>query len=496
MTTSLDVTDYMGMFAKSPLAQTVVDRDLQIIAVNEAFCRLLGYNRDLLIGTKMGDLVLKGWIKYQNGTEESCGKAISTKRDATVELRIETRAGTSFIIQSCQPVLDGNGEVKYVSATYTDLTKLKKNDEYMAREIDEFIRIYDRMAAGDLTANHVVTVPEDPDVKETFRVLSRLRESVRGIISNLQANIRDVNQRMQVLQETTESAARNIDDASAGVKQIARDATDVSTNAEKTSQGIEQIARAMQDMSASVEEITSSMESVSILSKETNDLSHEGAALAGKAELSMSQISDASTKVHTIVGDVEKQMEEITKIVVLIREIANQTNLLALNAAIEAARAGDAGRGFAVVASEVKSLAQESRNSAERIEAMIASLKKNTQNASVAMGETKTIVEQGATMVTETLRSFNQIASAVDKVARSAAEVAAATEEQAATTEEVTASIHEVKTLVDETAKDATDAAAAIEESSSALDEITRTVRKIHTMSVDVLETNRKFKVS
>ncbi|MDD3136716.1 MAG: methyl-accepting chemotaxis protein, partial [Methanoregula sp.] len=245
-----------------------------------------------------------------------------------------------------------------------------------------------------------------------------------------------------------------------------------------------------------VEEITSSMDSVSNLSRETNDLSHNGAKLAGQAEKSMGEISTSSAKVYEIVSDVEKQMGEISKIVLLIRELANQTNLLALNAAIEAARAGDAGRGFAVVATEVKSLAQESRNSAERIEEMIGTLKKSTQNASTAMSDAKKIVEQGAKMVTETVQSFHSIAAAVDKVARSASEVAAATEEQAATTEEITASVTEVARLVDMTAKEAGDAAAATEESSAALDEITRMVGTVNTVAIEALEANKKFKVN
>ena len=191
-----------------------------------------------------------------------------------------------------------------------------------------------------------------------------------------------------------------------------KNAGNVCSDAEKAADGVEQISKAMQDMSAAVEEITSSMESVSALSQETNVLSQKGAELAGKTEKSMVEITSSSAKVFEIVTDVEKQMGEISKIVVLIRDLANQTNLLALNAAIEAARAGDAGRGFAVVATEVKSLAQESRNSAERIEEMIGNLKKNTQHASTAMGEAKGTVEQGSQMVTETLQSFNKIAAA------------------------------------------------------------------------------------
>ncbi|MEN6609699.1 MAG: methyl-accepting chemotaxis protein, partial [Methanoregulaceae archaeon] len=239
----------------------------------------------------------------------------------------------------------------------------------------------------------------------------------------------------------------------------------------------------------------SRMESVSVRAKETNDLSQKGADLAGKAEQSMCGISESSGKVYSIVTDVEKQMNEISKIVFLIRELANQTNLLALNAAIEAARAGDAGRGFAMVAAEVKSLAQESRISAERIEDMITSLMKNTQNASLAMGEAKEVVEEGSKMITETLHSFNRIVTSIDEVAKSASEVAAAAQEQAATTEQIVANVHEITSLVDATVKDASNAAGATEESSNALEEITGIVQTINSLAAEALEANRKFRV-
>jgi methyl-accepting chemotaxis protein len=209
----------------------------------------------------------------------------------------------------------------------------------------------------------------------------------------------------------------------------------------------------------------------------------------------MVEISKSSGSAYEIIMDVDSQMGEIAKIVLLIREIANQTNLLALNAAIEAARAGDAGRGFAVVASEVKSLAQESRKSAERIEDMIETLKTSTDKAATVMKVSKSTVETGAKMVTETLRVFETIVVSVDKVTSAATEVAAATEEQAATTEEMTASIHEVADLVDHTAKEAGDAAAATEESSAALDEISRMVAFVNTTALAAMEANRKFRV-
>ncbi|MEN6609732.1 MAG: methyl-accepting chemotaxis protein [Methanoregulaceae archaeon] len=490
----VELKDFNQMFEVNPLAHAVVDKDLKIVALNDSFCKLVGYGRDRLMGMVFTDFANKNMVKYVKNSGGSLQDALNQKIKTVGESTFDTPSGIHAVIRTNIPIFGDDGELRYIYVTYNEVTKIVKNQEYMAKEIDELSRVYSIMASGDLTPRYEITRP-DADTQATYEQIIKLRDAVRGIVINLENNIGDVNHRMQSMVNGAENATRSIEDASKGVQQIAKNATKVSELAEKSSQGVDQIQKAMQDMSAAVEEITSSMESVSVLSKETNDLSQNGAKLAGNAEKSMGEISTSSAHVSEIVADVEKQMGEISKIVVLIRELANQTNLLALNAAIEAARAGDAGRGFAVVATEVKSLAQESRNSAERIEEMITNLKKSTQNASTAMVESKTIVDQGSRMVTETLQSFNKIAAAVEKVAKSASEVAAATEEQAATTEEITASVHEVANLVEQTAKESGDAAAASEEASAAIDEISTMIHAVNTSAVEAMEANKKFKV-
>ena len=65
----------------------------------------------------------------------------------------------------------------------------------------------------------------------------------------------------------------------------------------------------------------------------------------------------------------------------IIAGIANQTNLLSLNASIEAARAGEMGRGFAVVAEEIRGLADQSRESADKIRSIVENLISNSNRA-------------------------------------------------------------------------------------------------------------------
>lgn len=101
---------------------------------------------------------------------------------------------------------------------------------------------------------------------------------------------------------------------------------------------------------------------------------------------------------------------EIGQIVSLIDGIAFRTNILALNASIEASKAGnEVGRGFAVVAMEVRSLAQRTASSAQRIAGIVAGSSEDFAFAS------ELVVQTGRCMA-ESDRHVDEIHTAMTQV--------------------------------------------------------------------------------
>ena len=80
---------------------------------------------------------------------------------------------------------------------------------------------------------------------------------------------------------------------------------------------------------------------------------------------SMAEVDSFAQNLKEVLSNIEGYLEKLGANNADVIAISDQTNLLALNASIEAARAGEAGRGFAVVANEIKSLAENSKTTAD-----------------------------------------------------------------------------------------------------------------------------------
>jgi len=356
------------------------------------------------------------------------------------------------------------------------------------RPVNEALRVSQEYAKQNFSAR----MDDNLKVAGDFLVF---KESLNSIGISVSAAVKGVNTQTSTLAASAQEALNSLNEVSSASAHIASNAQKVNENADLSAMGVEQVLKAMEDMNAAVEQVTSSMEGVSNQAKQASDVSKSGATIAENVEKGMGDIAKSATTVYEIVHDIETQMASISKIVTLISDLASQTNLLALNAAIEAARAGEAGRGFAVVATEVKSLAQESRSSAEKIGEMISTLNKSTREAAVAMDDARNQVMKGTKLSAEALDAFRKIKVAAEGVANAAAEVAAATEEQAATVEEITASVHEVSTKIESTAREASNAAAAAEEATASVGEVNRVVEHVNKIADNVAREMGKFTV-
>ena len=321
------------------------------------------------------------------------------------------------------------------------------------------------------------------------------KEALNNIGIQVSAAVELINKQLLDLASNAEEATASIEEVSAGAQQIAKNAGEVSGNSLRGEDGIHQVLKAMEDLNITVAEVSRRAEGVSSTATVANGFAKNGVELAQKTETAMEEIKQSSYEVDQIVKDINLQMDEIGKIVRLISDIANQTNLLALNAAIEAARAGEAGRGFAVVAAEVKSLAQDSRQSAENITDMITTLQTKAKKANEAMGHAGDTVNMGSAALSETLGAFEQIATSIDEITKDATDVASSSEEQAASVEEVTASINEVSSLVRNTAKEAGDAAAATQEASASVEQISKIIANVNQIAEIVALEMAKFRI-
>ncbi|MCS3469964.1 methyl-accepting chemotaxis protein [Pseudomonas sp. JUb42] len=298
-----------------------------------------------------------------------------------------------------------------------------------------------RVAKGDLT--HSIEVQGTDETGQLLQSLSDMQSNLKGTVQQI-ANASDqLASAAEELTAVTENSTRGL----------------VTQNDE-----IQQAATAVNEMTAAVEEVARNAASTSLISTQTAEDASKGQEQVQQAVAAINtvtvEITDSTQRVEALAG----QIHDITKVLEVIRGIAEQTNLLALNAAIEAARAGEQGRGFAVVADEVRALAHRTQSSTGEIEAMIDRVRNGADEAVQAMGKSRTLVQSTQELATEAGLALGRISEGVNQINERNLVIASAAEEQAQVAREVDRNLVNIQDMSTQTAAGANQTSASSHE--------------------------------
>lgn len=292
--------------------------------------------------------------------------------------------------------------------------------------------------------------------------LTDLRKHLVGVVQGIRDNGDTLIESAEALHTGAEETNSTMGQVEKAVNDIALGAGSQAEETQVATENVLLIGDMVEDTSRTVGEMMESARSM----REAND----------NAQRIIGELRTISKKTSEYIETIAKQTEvtnesalKIGDATKLISEIASETNLLSLNASIEAARAGEAGRGFAVVASQIQKLAEQSTESAARIEEIINVLLEDSQNAVSTMNQVKEIMDEQTEHIRKTDQAFEQIHEGVetsldgmkqiadktkkmDEARTSVVDVVnnltAIAEENAATTEETSASVAEVASVV------------------------------------------------
>ncbi|MGP5741733.1 methyl-accepting chemotaxis protein [Pseudomonas aeruginosa] len=197
-------------------------------------------------------------------------------------------------------------------------------------------------------------------------------------------------------------------------------------------------------MAASVQEVASNAQSAARAAEKAD---RSGQRLVAHTSESIRVLEDEILQAARVIHDLEGHSNEISKVLDVIRSIAEQTNLLALNAAIEAARAGEQGRGFAVVADEVRSLAACTQQSTTDIQQMISTLQDDARSAVSVMEKSREQAQSSVAHAQQAASALTDIGQRVNEITEMNAQIAVAVEQQGAVSENINRSISSISSI-------------------------------------------------
>jgi methyl-accepting chemotaxis protein len=355
-----------------------------------------------------------------------------------------------------------------------------------------FYAIHPDLTAADLVSGGVATLLAAglgwlitwTVLRSTFRPLEDLAHAAAAIAAG------DLSQRVRQLGGRGEigALARSFDVMVTGLQatlaelrdaaaKLDHEAGDILLSVTRQTAATSEQAAAISQTSSTASEIaqtakqaTEHADSVIQMTQRSEELSQDGLHVVEEAVGSSAALGDQVKRIAATMADLSERTLQVGEIIASVKDLAEQSNLLALNASIEAAKAGDQGRGFAVVALEMRNLAEQSRQAAVQVRAILSEIQRGAREAAAATDEGAEKAVSTVALSRAAGEAIEGLALVIRESAQAARQIASNTRQQTLGVEQMVAAISELSTTINETA----DGSRAIEVGATTLTRVSR----------------------
>ncbi|PAV30567.1 methyl-accepting chemotaxis protein [Virgibacillus profundi] len=334
----------------------------------------------------------------------------------------------------------------------------------ISSSLKKVVTITKELAEGNLKVKSVDYDGKD-EIGQLAAAVNQMKDNIHGVLYKVASASTSV-------QTKSDELKQSANEVKEGNEQIAITMEDISTGSETQANSASDLAESMNGFVQKVRLSEQNGKEISSSSDEVLSLTSDGTKLMKKSVKQMKRIDSIVAEAVDKVQGLDKQSAEISKLVLVIKNIADQTNLLSLNAAIEAARAGEHGRGFAVVADEVRKLSEQVASSVGEITSIVKNIQSETGSVVDSLNTGYNEVHKGTTQIETTGQSFETINNSVTEMVNKITFISTNLRDIAENSVDMNNLIEDIASVSEESAAGVEQAAASAQQTSSSMEEV------------------------
>lgn len=311
------------------------------------------------------------------------------------------------------------------------------------------------------------------NIQKTFGGLTDTVSAIRLATSELEQVSEEFEKIFDSMEHVSGSTNAAVEEIIGNTEVQAEKVRNISEMTDSIASVIEQIYQNMANLKQSAETALQCNDHASGIMKELIQISKESSR-------AMDEVSEQTRKTN-------ESAQEIRQVTEIIAGISSQTNLLALNASIEAARAGENGKGFAVVAEQIRELADQSRESTEKIHKIVSDLIGNSNISVETAGTVSEAFNRQNDKIKETETIFCTLNEELGKVGSIIEEVSGKVSELEGHKNVIADAVEDLNRFSDQNVQDGTVANDNMKELQSAMADCRLSTGKVNKVSNELV---------